>query len=158
MKRLILSLAVILSTACPAFSATLIEVIDGDTIKVDDAGKVKKVRLANIDAPELKQAYGPEAKILLETILKGQDITLENQKMDFYRRTLADVSTEECEDVSLAMICNGLAWNYKRKTGLYAEAQLIAQEERIGLWIDPTPIPPWDFRKHNRFGGFRLWF
>jgi endonuclease YncB( thermonuclease family) len=32
---------------------------------------------------------------------------------------------------------------------LYGEGEDSARSAKLGLWIDPDPIPPWDFR-HRR--------
>ena len=49
----------------------------------------------------------------------------------------------------------GLAWHYKQyereqeveDRALYAQGEYLAQKDRLGLWKDKNPIPPWDFRK-----------
>jgi hypothetical protein len=34
----------------------------------------------------------------------------------------------------------------------YYDAQEAAQKQRLGLWSDPEPVPPWEWR-HLRAGG-----
>lgn len=61
-------------------------------------------------------------------------------------------------DINLAMINAGLAWHYKKYQKdqsrsdrlLYAHAEEQARQHRIGLWRDPNPTPPWDWRKGGR--------
>ncbi len=56
-----LGLLICLSIAAPADSltGTVVKITDGDTLYVLDANyKEHKIRLAGIDAPERKQAYG----------------------------------------------------------------------------------------------------
>ena len=44
-------------------------VIDGDTVYVFSNGEILKVRLVEIDTPEMDQPHGPEAKEYLEQLL-----------------------------------------------------------------------------------------
>jgi len=67
----------------------VIAVHDGDTITVLDADKKQhKIRLAGIDAPELKQAFGTRARQNLATLVHQQDVRVEWDKTDRYRRTV----------------------------------------------------------------------
>ncbi|MDG1097653.1 MAG: thermonuclease family protein [Methylophilaceae bacterium] len=58
-------------------------------------------------------------------------------------------------DINLEQIRRGLAWHYKRyqkeqeyeDRSLYAQEEYLAQKDRVGLWSDNNPTPPWDFRK-----------
>ena len=53
------------------------------------------------------------------------------------------------------MIRAGLAWHYKRfdSTPAYAAAESEARQNRRGLWSDPNPTPPEQFRHAS--GGSR---
>ena len=59
------------------------------------------------------------------------------------------------EDVNLMQVKRGLAWHYKQyereqeveDRALYAQGEYLAQKDRLGLWNDNKPMPPWDFRK-----------
>ena len=132
------------------------KVSDGDTITVLDAEKVQhKVRLDRIDAPEKKQAFGEKSKQHLSEMVFGKDVRVEWQKKDRYQRILGIVFIGE-KDVNLQMVKDGFAWHYKfyDKTPAYAQAALDAREKKIGLWVDPNPIEPYEFRKSKK-GGVR---
>ncbi|MCV7512233.1 thermonuclease family protein [Micrococcus luteus] len=84
--------------------ATVVRVIDGDTIVVRRDGQEETVRLLNIDTPETKhpnkavQCLGPEATQALETLLRpGDDVVLryDLERTDKYGRTLAGVFEDE---------------------------------------------------------------
>ena len=84
--------------------ATVVRVIDGDTIVVRRDGQEETVRLLNIDTPETKhpnkavQCLGPEATQALETLLRpGDDVVLryDLERTDRYGRTLAGVFEDE---------------------------------------------------------------
>ena len=132
------------------------KVADGDTITVLDSEKVQhKVRLDRIDAPEKKQAFGEKSKQHLAEMVFGKDVRVEWQKKDRYQRILGIVFIGE-KDVNLQMVKDGFAWHYKfyDKTPAYAQAALDAREKKIGLWVDPNPIEPYEFRKSKK-GGVR---
>ena len=131
------------------------KVSDGDTITVLDSEKVQhKVRLDRIDAPEKKQAFGEKSKQHLSEMVFGKDVRVEWQKKDRYQRILGIVFIGE-KDVNLQMVKDGFAWHYKfyDKTPAYAQAALDAREKKIGLWVDPNPIEPYEFRKSKKGGG-----
>lgn len=80
--------------------ATVVRVVDGDTVVVRKDGQEETVRLLNIDTPETKhpnkavQCLGPEATQALETLLRpGDDVVLryDLERTDKYGRTLAGV-------------------------------------------------------------------
>ena len=58
-------------------------------------------------------------------------------------------------DAGLAQLTIGLAWHYKKYAaeqseedrGRYAFAEVEARVRRAGLWRDPGPLAPWDWRK-----------
>jgi len=130
------------------------KVIDGDSIHVLDAqGTRIKVRLAYIDAPELKQDFGQESKKALESMLNDQYVDLEIVNKDRYGRTVARVLMDNI-DINLQMIANGMAWHYVRydkqpieKFLIYQQAMRKAKAIGMGLWSGlTTPIEPWKYR------------
>jgi len=72
---------------------------------------------------------------------------------DAYGRWLATLLLPSGEDLNLLLIREGLAWHYRHfyPDPRYAQAQKNAQKQRLGLWHDPAPVPPWEWRrKHPR--------
>ena len=59
------------------------------------------------------------------------------------------------KDTNLNMIDRGMAWHFKRYAHeqspddreAYSAAEIAAQASRRGLWSDPDPVPPWEWRK-----------
>jgi endonuclease YncB( thermonuclease family) len=47
------------------------------------------------------------------------------------------------------MLKEGLAWHYRKysKSIELGRAEAEAKAAKKGLWADPNPVPPWDFRK-----------
>ena len=144
------------------FDARVIGVSDGDTISVLDSGlRQHKVRLAGIDAPEKKQAFGQAAKQHLSDLVFDRVVTLDCQpKPDRYQRLLCVVLVGG-RDANLGQIQAGYAWWYRayareqtfERQLAYAHAEADAQAARRGLWRDREPEPPWDFRHAKRLAG-----
>jgi len=120
---------------------------DGDTLTILVGRQTTKVRIAEIDAPEHRQAFGQRAKEALAYLCHGQSATFDSSSKDGYGRTVSRVSCAGT-DVSAYMVSNGLAWVYPRyaRDPRLFELQDAARAQRRGLWADPNPIPPWDFR------------
>lgn len=103
-----------------------------------------------------KQAFGNVSKQHLADLIFGNVVSVEWFKRDRYQRVLGKILLNG-RDVNLEQIKAGQAWHYKRYQGeqtqadrqLYADAEEAARRNRISLWRDSSPIPPWDYR-HNR--------
>lgn len=121
---------------------------DGDSVTVLAAGNVQlKVRLDGIDAPELKQPFSQQSKEALSGLVFGRDVTLQLTGKDRYKRTLAVVLVAGV-NVNLEMVRLGLAWRYDKysKDEALLAAQNAAKGAMRGLWSDPAPVPPWEWR------------
>ncbi len=160
-SRLIASVFFVgLSLAAFADSLTgkVVKITDGDTLYVLDANyKEHKIRLAGIDAPERKQAYGLASRKHLASIVAGQQVTIEYQKRDRYGRIVGKVLVDG-RDACLEQVKAGFAWHYKKyqheqsleDQRLYADAEIRARDERLGLWRENNPNPPWEYRRLYR--------
>jgi endonuclease YncB( thermonuclease family) len=115
------------------------------------------VRLAGIDAPERAQPFSNVARRALQELTLGHEIEIFPVKIDQYGRTVAGLRIGET-DICLEMIRRGLAWQFKQyeheqtpaERSLYAEAEAAARREKMGLWKDERPTPPWEFRDKQR--------
>jgi len=140
-------------------SGRVVAVADGDTLTVlDSSNRQHKIRLSGIDAPETDQAFGNRAKQSLSDLAFGKNVTVESSKLDRYGRRIGKVLYDG-SDLNRFQLQRGFAWFYAAYQSdqslsdrqLYAAAQQQAQAGQRGLWADPSPIPPWDFRKKGRF-------
>lgn len=129
---------------------TAIRVYDGDTfiLKVDD--DYHRIRLASIDAPELDQTYGQEARIALARLIENRKVIVSVIDIDKYNREVGNVYVGAYDkDTSNYMLANGAAWHlsyfdrYHPKYPLHGRLQLEAQKQGLGLWSQPNPTPPW---------------
>ena len=159
-----LILALVVSIAQADFPARVVGITDGDTIKVlDKTNTQHKIRLAGIDAPERKQPWGNRSRQGLAEILAGRDVTIEDRKTDRWGRIIAVVwvTPPDCPscprtlDAAMSQLSRGLAWHFKRyaheQPGDEGERYAFAEEEArakgAGLWSDPAPVPPWEWRR-----------
>ena len=133
------------------FSGKVIAITDGDTLKVLVGKESVTVRLEGIDAPEKSQSFGSKSKDALATMVFGQTVTVKKTGEDRYGRSLGFIFVEDL-DVNAQMIQDGWAWHFKkyndeeRLTDLEDEAR----NEKRGLWADPNPLAPWEFRARKK--------
>ena len=155
MKRFALILIfVLLSLVCSAqrFTVRVVSISDGDTFTAINKDNLQlKIRIFGIDAPEKKQAYGNKSKEFLSSLIFGKSISIDVQSKDRYGRYLAYVYSPEGKDVSLLMIHEGMAWHFTKydNNEVYEAAQMVAKKAKRGLWADPSPIAPWEFRPNK---------
>jgi endonuclease YncB( thermonuclease family) len=125
----------------------VVGVTDGDTIKVLRVKELFKIRLNGIDAPEKKQAYGQKSKEFLSSLVFGKNVEVIVRDQDRYGRYVGDVMIEG-RSANYALVAAGLAWWYAEysKDQSLAALEKTAKAKRLGLWAEPSPIPPWEFR------------
>jgi len=138
-----------------SLSGVVVDVVDGDTIEILDDGRTTyRIRLKGIDAPEARQTFGNVSSQNLARLVAGKKVSVEWEKLDQYGRIVGKVYVDGT-DMCLEQIKAGLAWHFKRfateqsarDQQSYAQAELNARLRKIGLWHDPSQIPPWDFRR-----------
>ena len=120
---------------------------DGDTFA---AGGVT-YRIWGIDAPERGQPWADVSSAALTAMMSGR-VFAATQRGTSYGRVVAAIDAEG-HDVGLSLIRMGLAWHDRRyapKRDDYAAAMQQAKEERRGLWFDPAPVSPWEYRANKK--------
>jgi len=147
----------------------VVDVPDGDTITVLDARKLEhRVRLLGVDAPERGQAGGHRSKESLARLVYERDVRVEWRNRDAQGRIVGTVwvasPDSPCRqapgcpktlDAGLAQITMGRAWWFRESApeqspgdrGRYESAEQEARARKIGLWRDPKPVPPWEWRR-----------
>lgn len=143
------------SARADSIPAHCVYVHDGDTITVKtQAGYILHVRLAAIDAPELKQPLGDLAAGLLTALVAGQDVQLKTIKLDRYGRTIARVFVGT-DDVGLHLLCDGHVWLYPQYLNQlagpdrkpYLDCATNARDTHMGIFASDNPTAPWSWRK-----------
>lgn len=133
----------------------VVRVVDGDTLVLLGSGNVEeRIRLSGIDCPERGQPFGTRAKEALLERVGGEGVTVDWDKRDRWKRIIGKVIDGE-GDVNLALVRSGMCWWYRKYAReqsqvdqlLYEEAEDAAREQGIGLWRDPNPVPPREWRR-----------
>lgn len=150
-RKYIVPLLVILfsgSLYAAEIQGKVIRILDGDTIDVLQDKKPVRIRLANIDAPEKKQAFGRWSTNQLKGLVAAQPVTVTYTQTDRYGRIIGRVFTANGTEASRFMVQSGAAWVYERYNTDKAlpTLQREAQTHKRGLWADSQPVPPWEWR------------
>ena len=146
------------------FSAKVIAVLDGDTVLIRRESRLVKIRLAEIDAPEVghaemggqppnsqnAQTFGETSKQSLSGMVLGKQVKVISQAVDKYGRLVAHLSLNGL-DVNAEQIRRGMAWEY---SNYHSNKALIALQDEAkkaprGLWAQRNPTPPWEWRKQH---------
>jgi endonuclease YncB( thermonuclease family) len=153
LKVLRLFTALVISFSVSAVAGEMLEgrvvgVHDGDTVTLLMVGNRQiKVRLAQIDAPELDQAFGQQSKQSLSAMVFNKTIKVEKETIDKYGRTVGTLLIGDV-DANKEQIKLGMAWVYRKY--LHDESLLpieeVARQAMVGLWADVNPMAPWDYR------------
>jgi endonuclease YncB( thermonuclease family) len=173
---LMLLLGCLALAANPLHARAVVDRIDGIVLKVRDgdtiqmltaAGQRIEVRLNAIDAPEKAhgnvrgQPHAERARLNLAQLAVRRNVTLLRTTMDRYGRHVGRVLVRTADadiDAGWWQLRSGYAWVYERYLGEvpvatrieYRQAQTDARSQRRGLWADPHPVAPWDWRKRQR--------
>lgn len=145
--------------ASQVLQGKVMQVKDGDTIVVSpvEGGQFFICRLYGIDAPETAkrskdgQPYSEEATNELKRLILGQTVNVELAGSKTYNREVC-IIRKNGQDINLEMVKRGYAWAYKQylkrpHASEYIDAEKEARSQRLGLWRETNPQPPWEFRK-----------
>ena len=141
-----------IGAAADTQSCRVVAIADGDSLTCTFGGTRTEVRLDEIDAPEHDQPHGGQAKQSLAKLCLNEQVTLDRHGVDDYGRVLARVTCGGV-DANESQVRRGMAWvydHYVKDRSLYND-QTRARSEGLGLWAEPDPTPPWDWR-HSRRG------
>lgn len=144
-------LLLLCAQALGATEGRCLRVSDGDTITIAAEGRKEKVRLIGIDAPELRQEGGPEARQYLAKRILNRRVKVEGETRDRYGRLLGTVYLGE-ENINLSLVREGHAWDYRAYSAgpAYTRAERAARAARRGLWAQQNAVAPWNYRKAER--------
>jgi endonuclease YncB( thermonuclease family) len=177
-RRFLVALFVLLyglaaHAATQSFDGRVVSVADGDTVTVLDNNNIQhKIRVAGIDAPEKGQPFGDRSKQSLSRAVMGKTVRIEWEKQDRYGRLVGKVWVAPLDatcqqtpcpktlDAGLAQLTVGLAWHFKKYEKeqseedrlRYSFAEEEARARKAGLWSQPDPTPPWQWRSGDSTG------
>jgi micrococcal nuclease len=134
------------------YTGLVTQVTDGDTVWValPAGSKPVRLRLEGIDAPEICQAGGAEAKAALAERVLNRAITVKLRAIDSYGRRIGKMF-DETEDIGARMVKNGHAWSlrFRSDRGPYIVEERLARSLNRGLHASGTAIQPREFRQQH---------
>lgn len=131
-------------------SGKVIHIADGDTYDLLTADKKTiRVRMDGIDAPERSMAFYKVSKNYLSELCMNKRIKIVKTDTDRYGRVVAFSYLENGKELGHEMVKAGMAWHFKKynSDNDLAKLEIEARKAKRGLWIDPKPVPPWEYRK-----------
>ena len=133
----------------------VIGVKDGDTVVLLQNNQETTVRLYGVDCPEKKQDFGTQAKNFTSELAFGKYVKLNAKGNDRYGRTIGEIILPDGKSLNKELVAKGYAWYYKAYANDPQLGYLENDARRLerGLWSQPNPIAPWDFRKNKRENG-----
>ena len=132
-------------------AATMVDVEDGDTIRVILDNSPFTVSLYGIDSPERTQPHGVQAVQAVTKLLNRKKIKLQIYDRDgANHRCLAIVSVGE-KNINELLVKGGHAWVqreycYESFCSDWISSQTQAKAAKKGLWSYPEPMEPWVWR------------
>ncbi|MCX5464938.1 thermonuclease family protein [Alcaligenes parafaecalis] len=138
----------------------VVRVADGDTLTIlGRDNKQQRVRLASIDAPETSkdsrrpgQPFAVASRRFLSDLVSGKQLTLSCYERDRHGRAVCDVPLDDGETANQKLVRAGMAMANREKRGRFLRDPRIdglereAKEDRVGIWSEPNPVPPWKWR------------
>lgn len=137
------------------FAGRVTGIVDGDSLILSDTqNRPRQIRLAGIDAPEIGQAFGQNAKTALSAMAFGQPATADCSLRDRKGNDRCVVVIAG-KDIGLALVGDGAAWWDRHNSGRqgtqerneYQRVEFLAKMQRRGLWNSKNPTPPWEWRR-----------
>ena len=128
---------------------SIVAIWGGDNFEVMHDGLLHYLVLQGIDSPKPGQDYFGQSLKHLDDLIVGRSFRVIIYGLDEEKREIARVFVNEL-DVNIEMLRAGLAWydgnefEDSRSFKLYEKA---ARDEKIGLWNDPDPIHPSEFKR-----------
>ena len=139
---------VVVSAHAATYPARVVSITDGNTLKAVHDGREIVVRLRWIDSPETGQRYGRQARQALGDLVGGQVVTVRDFGADPHGRRIADVVLPDGRNVNRELVRLGWAWWFRRysRDVTLGTLEADARAAKRGLWADPHPVPPWEWR------------
>ena len=130
----------------------VIRVVNCDTLVLQRHRKEMRVRLNGIDCPERTQPYGKVAHRYITFMTVGLEVNVRVVGEDRNGTPIGDVILPDGRILNPLVIEEGLAWwdRSPNSDPKLAEVEEFAQASKKGLWQDPYPIAPWEWRKGRR--------
>jgi endonuclease YncB( thermonuclease family) len=145
---LLLGALVPFGAAAGTYTARVVGITEGDTLRAVHEGREIIVRLRWIDAPEKGQPFGDRAARALGELATGRVVTVRDFGADRSGRRVAEVVLPDGRNLNRELVRLGWAW-WARKSSADVTLGTLEANARAagrGLWAAARPIPPWEWR------------
>ncbi|MFB6273257.1 MAG: thermonuclease family protein [Salinibacter sp.] len=136
-----------------AYVGKVHRVVDGDTIHLlRGTGKIVRIQLYGVDAPEQGQPFGAAATRAVRRAVFRERTEAVARGHDEEGRPLFVVSVGD-RRLNEQLIRDGLAWWDRRQAPTEDRLRRLEKKAQVaerGLWAQPTPVPPWTWRAQRR--------
>ena len=128
--------------------ARVLIVHEGDRLTIHHQERKDMVYLRDVDCPELKQAYGKQAKHATAAYIANREVIVRDLRQDRQGRMTADILLPDGRQIAHELVKEGLAWVQPNGSGDQAlkDMEELARAARKGLWAEPNPVPPWKWK------------
>ena len=140
------------SPALAPLTGQVVAVHDGDTLTVQNESSLYKVRLSDVDAPEMGQVFGKQARQFTEQMAVGRRVRVNVSMIDMHGRRVGEVIVEDGRVLNEELVHAGLAWYYRVnpiKNERLQKLEHFAFQKKLGLWVEKEPLPPWEYRRES---------
>ena len=151
-KAVVVGLCLLPGLAWADFHGRVVRVADGDTVTVlrdhGDRNEQVRVRLASIDAPERRQAFGTRSRQHLAELVFDRQVLIQEQGRDRYGRVIGVIHLGGL-NANQEMVRAGMAWAYRQylNDSTLLRLETGARRAGRGLWADKDAQAPWEFRR-----------
>ncbi len=156
LRQILLGFFVILltgSVSAEALFGRVVEITDGDTLKLLVGGTEHKIRLAEIDTPEKGQTWGSAATRALAEKVLYQNVIVDVQGSGGFGRLAGRIWLGQ-RDINRELVREGHAWAYRKylTDPTFVIDENFARQHNAGLWSMSDPTAPWLWRRGVRAG------
>ena len=135
------------------FRGKVVDVTAGDTLTFQTTGQeIFKVRLKEVDAPEPGQTFGRQARQWVLALLLEKTVRVKYEYADRFQRIIGEVTLPDGRVLNRELVRRGYAWHYRVHYPVdesLRELEYQAWKQKAGLWVDPSAVPPWKFRREG---------
>lgn len=132
----------------------VLAVVDGDTFVAREGDKLYMLQLRSLEAPELRQAYGVQARERLAEWIAERWVMIWPTKGTGCLISV-QVETTDGADISERMLSKGLLWARESAPEELRRHETAARLRKVGLWMDLSPESPWEYRARRTMAGQR---
>lgn len=126
----------------------VLAVVDGDTFVARQGERLYLMQLRDVEAPEVDQPFGIDARQRLDSVLNSQRVLIEPGAGDGCVVPVV-AGIRDGHDVSQRLLLEGFLWATPSAPDSLRRLEQSARAHRVGLWRGSTPEPPWEHRRRK---------